>query len=221
MAFAAHLRAIGDAGLDIQRRQAGVLFEQFLWGRPRGKKVEDKRHPDARPFDAGLAEANPRVDRDAVQQFFLCWHTFHPILTTKRSDAHGILLLFHSFVLLDQRHDLPQVAHHGFEFCDGLPGEVLRFGQFIPVLERFVLEPRDVELVAGVDGEIVAVGFADRVAEVDVRLDTVEEQVHQRQSARARHFAVLPPLIEGAQDQFVKWRRTRERAREGFGTRQP
>ena len=51
---------------------------------------------------------------------------------------------------------------------------------FAPLVPKGGLVRMHVEALA-------AVRLVDRVAERDVRLDAVEEQVHQREPARARH----------------------------------
>jgi hypothetical protein len=46
------------------------LFERHAGG----EKVENQRDPNARALDSWLAEADVRVDRDAIQQFVVCIH---------------------------------------------------------------------------------------------------------------------------------------------------
>ena len=54
----------------------------------------------------------------------------------------------HALFLFHERDDFAEIIHHRLQLRDGFGGEVLRFGQFIGVLERVVLEPGDIELVA-------------------------------------------------------------------------
>ena len=68
--------------------------------------------------------------------YSLHYHTCHP--------PNSFL---NSFLLLDQRHNLPQIIYDRFQLRDGFGGEVLRFGRFVGVFQRVVLEPGDVEFV--------------------------------------------------------------------------
>lgn len=74
MTFSAHLSAIGEAGLNIQRNQTWILIEDLFERHAGGEKVENQRDPNARALDSWLAEADVRVDRDAIQQFVVCIH---------------------------------------------------------------------------------------------------------------------------------------------------
>jgi len=63
----------------------------------------------------------------------------------------------------------------------GLDGEIVAVGRLIRAFsaEGWIGEHHVVTLAA--------VGFVDGVAEINVRLDAVEKQIHQREPARARH----------------------------------
>ena len=70
VAFAGHLRAVGDACLNVGFRQAGIVLQNF---RSRGaacEQIEDEGNPNAMPADARLAEATLRIDPDALEKFF-------------------------------------------------------------------------------------------------------------------------------------------------------
>src|SRR6266487_1880513 len=85
---------------------------------------------------------------------------------------------FNNFLLLGESNNFAEVVHDSFEFGDRLGGEVLRFGQLVAVFKRFVLEPRDVQLVAAfldfIDAETTKafdrVAFTRAVRIVPIRL---------------------------------------------------
>ena len=50
------------------------IFRQKLGlGHPFGEEIEDQRHPDPRPVDAGFAAADSGIDRDALEQGIHCF----------------------------------------------------------------------------------------------------------------------------------------------------
>jgi len=65
-ALPAHLCALGDAGEDVLARELRILREYAVNVHTRGRQVQYQRYPDAVSPDTGLAEANPRVNRDPV-----------------------------------------------------------------------------------------------------------------------------------------------------------
>src|ERR1043166_1052783 len=87
MPLSRHFRAVRDARLDVERCQAGILFENLWRGHTGRQEVENEGYPDARAFDTRFAKADTWIDRDSVQQFFLCWHKFQRFLTTDSADC--------------------------------------------------------------------------------------------------------------------------------------
>src|SRR5262249_40160370 len=61
-----HLRAVGDARLDIFPGQLRILIQDLLYGAARREEIQDQGDPDARSFDARLAETDIRLDGDAI-----------------------------------------------------------------------------------------------------------------------------------------------------------
>ena len=49
-----------------------------------------------------------------------------------------------------QGNDFAQVIHDGFQFGNGFARQVLRFRQYIAVLERFISQPGNIQLVLAI-----------------------------------------------------------------------
>src|SRR5271169_4961272 len=70
VALSRHFRSVGDAGADVGLFDARVVVQDFLAAHSAREQVENQRHPDPVPPNAGLSEAHLRVDRDAGKQLF-------------------------------------------------------------------------------------------------------------------------------------------------------
>ena len=68
--LAPHLRAVSDAGLDVPGFQAGIVLQNFAFGRAGSQQIQNQRNPNAMAANAGLAEAAFRINPDALEQFF-------------------------------------------------------------------------------------------------------------------------------------------------------
>jgi hypothetical protein len=67
VAFARHLRAVGDARQDVFSLNARIIQEDIFERHAVCEEIKDERHPDTVPSDAWLAEAHIRVNRDSRQ----------------------------------------------------------------------------------------------------------------------------------------------------------
>src|ERR1035437_3551136 len=70
VALARHFRSVGDAGADVGLFDSRVFVQDFLAAHSAREQVENQRHPDPVPPNAGLSEAHLRVHRDAGKQLF-------------------------------------------------------------------------------------------------------------------------------------------------------
>src|SRR5450756_141311 len=70
VALARHFRSVGDAGADVGLFDSRVFVHDFLAAHSAREQVENQRHPDPVPPNAGLSEAHLRVHRDAGKQLF-------------------------------------------------------------------------------------------------------------------------------------------------------
>src|SRR5664280_1561733 len=70
VALARHFRSVGNAGADVGLFDSRVFVQDFLAAHSAREQVENQRHPDPMPPNAGLSEAHLRVHRDAGKQLF-------------------------------------------------------------------------------------------------------------------------------------------------------
>src|ERR1700690_2513732 len=68
VALSRHFRPVGDAGADVGLVEARVVAQDFFAAHPTREQIENQRHPDPGPPNAGLPEAHLRGDRDAGKQ---------------------------------------------------------------------------------------------------------------------------------------------------------
>ena len=63
-----HLRAKGNAGAKVLRRELRIIFQDLIHRHPASKEVQDQRDPNPMPPDTRLSAADIGIYRNALQE---------------------------------------------------------------------------------------------------------------------------------------------------------